>query len=698
MHKPASPDQIADQIASPPVDNPWRLIVDSAIDYAIISCDASARVTTWNEGARRILGWTETEIAGQSLDRIFTPEDQASGAFEQELATAATKGHATDERWHVRKDGGRFWASGEIMRMVNDAGQPAGFVKILRDRTEERNAAAERQQLAQDLQFVARASEELARLSDYQATLDTVARLAVPGFADWCTVDILEPGSTLTRVAMAHADPEKLKQAQELHRRYPPDPMSTTGTWEVIRSGKPQLVSDVTPQRLQDRVPDAERRSVVASLGLCSYIAAPLAARGEPFGVLSFATAESGRRYNEADLALAVDLARRAAVAIENAKLLAALRDADRAKDVFMATLAHELRNPLAPIWNGLSIIKRVSGDAGRVEQVTAMIERQVGQMSRLVDDLLDVSRIGTGKIELKKTRTSLIRVINAAVEMSRPHIEAAQHKLSLSFPNEPSDVMGDSARLAQVFANLLNNAAKYTRRGGLIEVVVETQPSQLVVRVRDNGTGIAPEMLSRVFGLFTQVTQPDERRQGGLGIGLSLVDGLVRLHGGKVEARSAGLDKGSEFVVYLPRLERESATPGTPADARDPTQPQAAPGAPLRRILVVDDNVDAATTVADLLSMTGNEVDVVHDGRSAVEHTASFKPDVVLLDIGLPDISGYEAARRIRRLEGVRQPLLIALTGWGQQQDKQLAKQAGFDQHWTKPVDPARLLALASR
>ena len=349
--------------------------------------------------------------------------------------------------------------------------------------------------------------------------------------------------------------------------------------------------------------------------------------------------------------------------------------------------------------------------------------------------------------------------VLATAVEMSRPLIEAAQHQLVQHFPDEPVQVMGDAARLAQVFANLLNNAAKYTRRGGRIELRLQALPSEAVVRVRDNGAGIAPDMLRRVFHLFTQLPQPEERRQGGLGIGLSLVEGLVRLHGGRVEAHSAGLGQGSEFVVRLPRLgagtapppeEPGPAIPATSADVADKgaaaisslaaipvlpeeprapevpavavvpggagtvsaasppagTAPSSAPVSPPdgtstsplrpRRILVVDDNVDAANTVADLLSMTGSEVEVAHDGTCAVEHTARFRPDVVLLDIGLPDISGYDAARRIRQLEGVRQPVLIALTGWGQQQDKQMAAEAGFDQHWTKPVEPQRLLDLA--
>ncbi|TFY98768.1 ATP-binding protein [Ramlibacter rhizophilus] len=671
----------------------YRRMVDSAFDYAIVSCDDAGTILTWSEGARRLFGWTEAEMLGQPMQRLFTAEDVAARIFEQECEAARVHGRANDERWHVRKSGDRFWASGELMCLAAAPGLAPGYVKVVRDRTHQRREDMARRQMAADMEFLARASDELADLDDLQATLDKIAHLAVPGFADWCTVDLLEEGNALRRVAMAHQDRERLARAQELQAQYPPDPRTTGGVWDVLRSGRARLVEELTQDTLQRFVPDPGRQAAVRELGFHSYIMAPLVAHGQPFGILSFATAESGRRYNQDDLALAVDLARRAAVAIENARLLRALRDADRAKDVFMATLAHELRNPLAPIWNGLSIIKRVSGDRSRVEQVSGMIERQVAQLSRLVDDLLDVSRIAANKLELRRERTSLVRVINAAVEIARPHIEALHHKLSLVFPDEPAEILGDPGRLSQIFSNLLINAAKYTRRGGHIELLVDVQDDEVVVRVRDTGIGIAPDMLGRVFGLFTQVEQSEDRRQGGLGIGLSLVQGLVRLHGGRVEARSAGLDQGSEFSVCLPRLK-----PGDVPDTVEETEARPPAVATARRILVVDDNLDAASSLADLLVLAGNEVQVAHDGQGAVERTESFRPDVVLLDIGLPDFSGYEAARRIRKLEGVRQPLLIALTGWGQQQDKEDAAEAGFDQHWTKPVDPAHLLALASR
>ncbi len=651
--------------------------------------DFGERRTTWWPGMERLHGL-------QAMPPAPGPEAYLATyvhADDRERLVAAVREASRGQGWHrveyrvVWPDGQVRWLEGRGRVRLGPDGRAVAIAGVSLDITL-------RKQGEQDLTFLADASAELAGAGDLQATLDRVAQLAVPHFADWCAIDLLQEDGTLQRVAAAHVDPDKTRMAHELHRRWPPDPDSPAGTWSVQRSGRGLLVQEITAEMLDAGTADPQLLALLRTLGLRSYIGAPLNARGRTLGVLTFVTAESGRRYAAPELALAEDLARRAAVAIDNARLRAELEEANRAKDVFLATLAHELRNPLAPIWNGLSIIRRAAADPQRIGQVAGIIERQVGQLSRLVDDLLDVSRIGRGKIELKQEPVSLVQVVGAAVEMSRPHIEAARHALSITYPDEPAELMGDPARLAQVFSNLLNNAAKYTRHGGRIAVLVEVDGDSLRVRVRDNGTGIAPEMLGRVFGLFTQVEHPSERHQGGLGIGLALVDGLVRLHGGRVQAHSEGVDRGSEFVVHLPRLQRGRPRPvAAPAD-----RPASAPAPGARRILVVDDNEDAASTLGDLLAMAGHAVEVAHDGRSAVEATGSFRPDVVLLDIGLPDISGYEVARRIRGLGGVRQPLLVALTGWGQAQDKQAAAEAGFDLHWTKPVDPARLQDLGKR
>ncbi|MGZ5270958.1 MAG: ATP-binding protein [Ramlibacter sp.] len=699
---PPSIDPVADAPESRPLHEAARMgetleqredrlqiALDAVLDMGIWQMDLVNNQTVWSPGMNRLHGMPPGSPAPERgpYAEMLHPEDRERFRQALERSIARTGWHRLEYRVYW-PDGSLHWleARGHVKR--DAAGRPVSMGGVCLDITRRKHTEL-------DLQFLAQASAELAGVADYETTLDRIARLAVPHFADWCAIDLLQPDGRLHRVAAAHVDPEKVDLAHELHRRFPPDPDSPVGTWNVLRTGQGILVSEITHESLEANVPEPELLDLLVRLGLGSYIGAPLSARGRTMGVLTFVAASSGRRYEAEDLALAEDLARRAAVAIDNAQLLLAMKESDRAKDVFLATLAHELRNPLAPIWNGLSIIRKARGDPTRIDQVSGIMERQVGQLARLVDDLLDVSRISTGKIELKKEPTNLVHVIGSAVEISRPHIEALHHKLSITFPSESTDLVADPARLAQVFSNLLNNAAKYTRRGGRIDVIVEAYPLELVVRVRDNGTGIEPEMLGKVFGLFTQVTHPTERRQGGLGIGLSLVEGLVRLHGGRVEAHSPGLDQGSEFTVRLPRPAGERGASGQAA-AR-PHVP-AAPTSSARRLLVVDDNEDAANTVAELLQMGGNAVEVAGDGTTAVAKVAEFRPDVVLLDIGLPDIDGYEVARRIRKLEGVRQPILIALTGWGQQQDKEAAAAAGFDHHWTKPVDPARLQELSAR
>jgi signal transduction histidine kinase/CheY-like chemotaxis protein len=361
--------------------------------------------------------------------------------------------------------------------------------------------------------------------------------------------------------------------------------------------------------------------------------------------------------------------------------------DADRRKDEFLATLAHELRNPLAPIRNALNLL-RLSGAAQPSSGIWEMMDRQVDHMVRLVDDLMEVSRITRGKIALRREALDLGEVIAAAVETSRPLLEAARHELTVALPPEPLVVEGDAMRLAQVFANLLNNAVKYTDAGGRIEIEARRDDGTATVSVRDSGIGIAADALSNVFEMFVQVDARGSRAQKGLGIGLTLVRSLIELHGGSVTARSAGLGRGSEFVVRLPLAARAAAR----ASAREISTGRTA-GLP--RVMVVDDNVDAAETLAALLRLLGAEVHVVHDGTAALEAMDAFRPVVVFLDLGMPGMDGYETARRIRAQPGARQILLVALTGWGQERDRSQTAAAGFHHHLVKPAELDALQAV---
>ena len=368
----------------------------------------------------------------------------------------------------------------------------------------------------------------------------------------------------------------------------------------------------------------------------------------------------------------------------------AELSDADRRKDEFLATLAHELRNPLAPIRNGLQLM-RLAGVGGAVETARSMMDRQVTQLVRLVDDLLDISRVTGGKLALRRGRIDLRAVAAAAVETSRPAIEQAGHELSVALPGGPVFVDGDATRLAQVVSNLLNNSAKYTRRGGHVRLAVGRDGGAAVVSVADDGIGIPPPMLGRVFEMFTQVDRTLEKTTGGLGIGLSLVKGLVEMHGGTVEARSGGDGTGSEFVVRLPVA---PPAPAPPSDRSDESG-EGVVTPPPRRVLVVDDNADAADSLGQLLQLLGSEVRTAYDGEAGVRAAGEFRPAVVICDIGMPKLNGYEAARRIRAEPWGRGMVLVAVTGWGQDDDRRKSADAGFDHHLVKPVEAAALTKL---
>lgn len=375
----------------------------------------------------------------------------------------------------------------------------------------------------------------------------------------------------------------------------------------------------------------------------------------------------------------------------EQKELHERLRDADRRKDEFLATLAHELRNPLAPIRNALHIMRLMQDDRAAIEQSRMMMERQLGQLARLIDDLFDASRIAQGKLTLHRERVDLESVVMSAVETARPYIEAFGHELTVVLPPQPVYLDADPVRLAQAFSNLLNNAAKYTDRGGQIWLTATCREKEVIVTVRDTGMGVPANALPSIFDMFTQIDRGPRLSRDGLGIGLALVKRLVEMHGGTVAARSEGALKGSEFSVRLTTV--PATTVHQPRSGDDRRRAAAA----RRRVLVADDNKDTAESLGTLLRMMGNEVHTVYDGAQAVEEAAAFRPDVVLLDVGMPRLNGYDAARRIRDEGWGQGMVLVALTGWGQEEDKHLATEAGFDRYFTKPVNPADLVQLVA-
>ncbi len=487
----------------------YRLLVEGATGFAIIMLDLEGRVTTWNVGAERLLGYQEQEVLGTGFSRFFTPEDVAAGRPERELKNAAATEIGSDDNLLVRKDGTRFWASGATTALRDETGQLRAYSKIVRDVTER-------------------------------------------------------------------------KRAEE------------------------------------------------------------------------------------------------------------ALQEADRHKNEHLAMLAHELRNPLGAIANATRVIRMAHDKPSTVAAASVTLERQTAQMVRLVDDLLDITRISQGKIELRLQRVDLGSAMSLAAETARALSHGADVELIVELPQPPVLLYADPARLAQIIGNLLHNACKFTDKGGVVTLSGGIEEGEAVIRVRDSGIGIAADQLTKIFEMFAQVDRSLERSRGGLGIGLTLVRHLAELHGGSVEAHSDGIGKGSEFVLRLPLMNA-----ATEADAAPQREPASRARLVRRRVLVVDDNRDAADSLAMILEMLGHEARAVYDGIDAIEAARTFLPDVVLLDIGLPRLNGYDAARRIGAEAWSRDMVLVALTGWGQQEDRDRARHAGFQGHLIKPVDQAALDAL---
>jgi len=652
----------------------WTARADGTIDYMNLQWTefTGLPATAGNAGWAQVVHPEDMAVARErwaTSVRIGVP-------FEMELRLLEQ--HTHSYRWH-------------LLRTVPAHDDAANVVRWFGTGTD----IHQQKRAAESSRYLAEASATLAGVVDFESTLQKVASLAVPYFADWSAVDVANDDGTFRRLAVAHENSDKVALAHALTRDYPPDPDAPGGAFAVFRTGQSEIVAEISDEMLVQGTQDARHLELIRSLGLRSYICVPLVVSGEPIGVLTFATAESGRAYTDLDLALATELAQRAGVALENFRLYEALRDADRRKDEFLATLAHELRNPLAPIRNSLQILKMPQVDAETVEKSRLMMERQVHHLVRLVDDLLDVSRVMRGKIELRKERIEVATVVARAFETVQPLIDAQGHRLEVSLPSESLLVEVDPVRIAQVVGNLLTNAAKYSDSNRSIWLTAARVGGEAELRVRDTGIGIASNMLAHIFELFVQVDQASTRAQGGLGIGLTLVKNLVEMHHGRVEARSAGLGEGSEFIVRLPlAAQRSSDRPteaGTDGALHLPTPPSVV------RLLVVDDNEDAAVSLATLLRCQGHEVRVAHSGVSALELTTVYVPDVILLDIGMPGMDGYEVARRMRARPALQKVVLAALTGWGQQSDRRRTAAAGFDHHLVKPLEPTaieRLLA----
>lgn len=653
---------------------------ETALD-CIISMDHTGIIIEFNAAAERTFGYDRKEVLGRELANIIIPpglRDNHRKGLAHYLATG--EGPVINQRLELsalHSNGSEFDVELTVTRIP--VGGPPQFTAYLRDISDRRRAQ--------------RDIKERASLAAFQAELGVVLthERELPRMLSRCCEVLVEHlDGAFARIWTLNAKENILElQASagiytHLNGAHSRVPVGQFKIGKIAQQREPVLTNHVVGD---ERVHDqewAQREGMVAFAGY------PLLVENRLVGVVAmFARHELSDASLQSiglvasGIALAIEQKQQA---VELRKLAADLSEADHRKNEFLAMLAHELRNPLAPIRNALEIMRMTAGHEETVASASRMMERQVGQMVRLVDDLLDVNRITRGNIELKKGRIELASSIHHAVEAVRPLVDGMNHKLDLTLPPQPIHIDADPTRLAQVIGNLLTNACKFTASGGQISLSTESEGHEAVIRVRDNGIGIAPDQLPRIFEMFMQVDTSLERSVSGLGIGLTLAKNLVELHGGTIGVHSDGLNQGSEFEVRLPIPEM--------IEVPAPTETQHTTLTP-RRILVVDDNRDSAMSLSLLLKLAGHVTCTAYDGIEALDAFATFNPEVVLLDIGLPKLNGYEVARRIREKNASNGVVLVALTGWGQEEDRRKSRDAGFDGHLTKPVEFSALKAV---
>ncbi len=651
-------------------------------DWGLLATDTELTVTGWNRWLERQTGLAAEDVLGRKLLDLF-PDLPVRGLDRYFRQVLAGQTAILSQRFHsyilpiptpiAGANQGRMQQSARILPLVAD-GNVLGTLTLIEDVTERVVRDAElrsrgRQQAALALSArAALAGHDIAALCS-----ESVHQLADTVGADYAEVIERQPNST----AWARLAGTGWSEA--------PGPI-----FQTVETAHVRAVLDSESAVLGEPEGDSQfaADAYLRSQGIVSGFVVEIPGRGnQPFGLLGVYS-RTPRRFTPDERQHVQALADIIGTAAERKQLDAELRlrvgelaEADRRKDEFLAMLAHELRNPLAPVRNAVQILQATYTHDPVVTRLAEMLGRQVGQMVHMVDDLLDVSRFTRGKVELRREPMVLADAVIRAVETARPLIDARHHAIEISVPAEPIHLDADPTRLTQILGNLLNNAAKYTGDGGRIWLSAVREGDEAVVRVRDTGIGLAPEMLLRAFDLFTQESRTLDRAQGGLGIGLTLVRSLVELHGGTVRAFSDGPGLGSEFVIRLPA----SPTGAKEANERSAPRPTVEPA---RRLLIVDDNVDSAESLAEVLALAGHKVRTAHDGPNALREVQSHLPEIILLDIGLPRMDGYEVARRVRQLPNLGTTTLIAMTGYGQEEDRRKSQEAGFDYHLVKPVD----------
>ena len=625
---------------------------------------------------RDVVGRHLREVLGESVYSVIAPHVRAALAGRE----------ATFEATLAYRDRMRSVRATYVPDVAAD-GRVLGFVAHVTDISELKQVEQEREGLRRNADELARVARILTESLDVTDVAQHIADSILPLFrAQSSVVRLLQPDGALACVAIAGKWLENFRPGYLLGPG-----VGLVG--RAIAERRPLWTSDILDE--PSVVLPADFRRGLAGAGVRAVLAVPLQVKGEVIGAMSTAHPEV-RTFSQPEVDLLQAFADQAALAMRTVQLFAReqaaraeAEAANRAKDEFLALLAHELRNPLAPIVTAAALLRRPGPAPALVQRSAGIVERQARNLARLLDDLLDVSRITRGRIELRWQTVAVADAVGRAVEAVRPLVDERQHTLTVAVPPTPLVVEADPTRLEQIIVNVLNNAVKYTPAGGRIHVEAAEQAGQVVLRVRDSGVGISAEMLPRIFDLFAQGDQSLAHSSGGLGVGLTLVRRLVELHGGRVQVNSEGPGLGSEFTIQLP-LSR------SPATAAPGTAPAPAPG-PTARVLIIEDNADARHTLRWLLEADGHQVEDVADGPSGVARAEASAPDVVLVDIGLPGMDGYDVARRLRAGLGAR-PILVAISGYGQTEDRRRSAEAGFDAHLTKPVAAETLAAMLVR
>ncbi|WP_078032604.1 ATP-binding protein [Massilia sp. KIM] len=656
----------------------FRTFFDQGIHFAALLA-LDGRVLEVNRVSVEACGYRREDVLGRPFWECgwWSPSDALARIVRDSVAAAGEGATARHELPYYIADGAQRWTDIVFTPVTGEDGVVLSVAATGADITERRQV------------------EERLRLLDAigEATRIAVEPLAIMEEA----TRLLGEHMGVTRVAYADLEPDNDRFTIR-HDWTVEGAISTVGVYSLDLFGSRASAAMREGHTLQIADIDAELAAgdgleMFARIGIQAIICCPLVKGGKLVAMMAVHQ-DRPRAWSASEVALVEAVVERCWAHIERVRSTEALREADRRKSEFLATLAHELRNPLAPVRNGLEIMRIGSGNPAVMQRVREMMERQVNHMVHLINDLLDIARVSSGKLVLQKELIDLRDVISMAVETSQPLVDGARHTLAVRVPDTPLRVVADAVRISQVLSNLLSNAAKYTPPGGRIALRARAEDGHALVEVEDNGVGIAQESLGAVFEMFSQVARSIDRSNGGLGIGLSLVRRLLELHGGTVSAGSAGPGQGSTFCVRLP-LAPAASQSAAPVDAAPDTHHASA--RPLR-VLVADDNLDAAETLCSLLAMAGHETRTAYDGVHALEVAAGFRPDLVFLDIGMPRMDGYEAARRMRQLPGMEKVMLAALTGWGAAEDRARSREAGFDHHLLKPAMPAEVEAVVAQ